>query len=145
MKAFSLTLPWALLVVIGAKRIETRSWRVWIHGRVAIHASKGFPKAEQELCYEEPFRSVLAAHFGSPQFMPHLMMLAGNVLGEVDITGCLGTETIKHQAKYFNLTEQEEAFGDFGANRYGIFMEKPELYKVPVPAKGSLGFWEWKK
>lgn len=43
MKALSLTQPWASLVAIGAKRIETRSWSTSYRGLVAIHASKRFP------------------------------------------------------------------------------------------------------
>lgn len=42
MKALTLTQPWATLVAIGAKRIETRSWRTNFRGRIAIHAAKGF-------------------------------------------------------------------------------------------------------
>lgn len=43
MKALSLTQPWATLVAIGAKKIETRSWSTSYRGPVAIHASKGYP------------------------------------------------------------------------------------------------------
>lgn len=40
MKALSLTQPWASLVAVGAKRIETRSWRTSYRGPLAIHAAK---------------------------------------------------------------------------------------------------------
>ena len=43
MKALTLTQPWASLVAIGAKRIETRSWSTPYRGLLAIHAAKGFP------------------------------------------------------------------------------------------------------
>ena len=39
MKAISLLQPWATLVSIGAKRVETRSWRTDYRGPIAIHAS----------------------------------------------------------------------------------------------------------
>src|ERR1051325_5993743 len=41
MKALTLTQPWATLIAIGAKRIETRSWSTDYHGQIAIHAAKG--------------------------------------------------------------------------------------------------------
>src|SRR4051812_42520238 len=42
-KVLSLTQPWASLVAIGAKQIETRSWRTHYRGPLLIHASAGFP------------------------------------------------------------------------------------------------------
>jgi activating signal cointegrator 1 len=48
MKAITLTQPWATLVAIGAKRIETRSWPTNYRGPLAIHAAKGFPKWAKE-------------------------------------------------------------------------------------------------
>ena len=44
MKAITLTQPWASLVALGAKRIETRSWNTNYRGPLAIHAAKGLPK-----------------------------------------------------------------------------------------------------
>lgn len=41
MKGLSLTQPWATLVAIGAKRIETRIWATSYRGPLAIHAAKG--------------------------------------------------------------------------------------------------------
>lgn len=40
MKALSLWQPWASLVAIGAKTIETRSWSTSYRGPLAIHAAK---------------------------------------------------------------------------------------------------------
>jgi len=58
-KALTLTQPWAYLVAVGAKTIETRSWRATYRGPLAIHAAKGFPREAIELCFKEPFASVL--------------------------------------------------------------------------------------
>lgn len=38
MKAITLMQPWATLVAIGAKRLETRSWSTNYRGPLAIHA-----------------------------------------------------------------------------------------------------------
>ena len=45
MKALSLTQPWATLVVIGAKRIETRFWHTSYVGPLLIHAAKAIPSS----------------------------------------------------------------------------------------------------
>lgn len=43
MKALTVRQPWASLIAIGAKRIETRSWRTSFRGPIAIHAAKRRP------------------------------------------------------------------------------------------------------
>lgn len=40
MNALTLMQPWATLVAIGAKRIETRSWATRYRGPSAIHAAR---------------------------------------------------------------------------------------------------------
>ncbi len=40
MKAITIHQPWASLIVVGAKRFETRSWETKYRGPIAIHASK---------------------------------------------------------------------------------------------------------
>ena len=59
MKAITLTQPWATLVAMGAKQVETRSWSTAYRGQIAIHAAKGYPKEARELCETEPFKSIL--------------------------------------------------------------------------------------
>ncbi len=59
MKALSLTQPWATLVAIGAKRIETRGWWTAYRGELLIHATKTMPRDCRELCDDEPFKSAL--------------------------------------------------------------------------------------
>jgi activating signal cointegrator 1 len=66
MRVLTLTQPWATLVAIGEKEIETRSWATSYRGPLAIHAASGLgPVGGQaglvELCLTEPFRSALIA------------------------------------------------------------------------------------
>src|SRR5574343_420007 len=44
MRALTLTQPWATLVAIGAKKIETRGWCTDYRGALAIHAAKSIPR-----------------------------------------------------------------------------------------------------
>ncbi len=55
MKALTLTQPWAHLVAVGAKRVETRSWPTPYRGPLAIHAAQG---------WGEPDRRFAAAAWG---------------------------------------------------------------------------------
>jgi hypothetical protein len=61
MKALTLSQPFATLVAIGAKRIETRSWSTNYRGPLAIHAAKTIPREYKSLCNwtVEPFASAL--------------------------------------------------------------------------------------
>ena len=55
MKLLSLWEPWATLMAIGAKKIETRSWATSYRGWLAIQASKGgLSKQHLAECLEEP-------------------------------------------------------------------------------------------
>lgn len=52
MKALSLTQPWAALLAVGAKTIETRDWPTEFRGWFAIHASASLPPFASDFCYE---------------------------------------------------------------------------------------------
>src|SRR5690349_22770127 len=70
MKAISLWQPWASLVSIGAKKIETRSWATAYRGPLAIHAAKKWTGELYRPCLEEPFQSALIRHFETPEHLP---------------------------------------------------------------------------
>ena len=47
MKAITLWQPWASLIAVGAKRIETRSWSTNYRGPLAVHASLRRPEYQR--------------------------------------------------------------------------------------------------
>jgi hypothetical protein len=47
MKVLTFTQPWATLVAIGAKRIETRSWYTNYRGPLAFTRRRRFPRARK--------------------------------------------------------------------------------------------------
>lgn len=135
MKALTLTQPWATLVAIGAKKIETRSWFASYRGPLAIHAAKGFPRDCKELCDESPFREVLAAAGLCLADLP-----IGVVLCTTTLEKCVHTEVLA-----IKLGEHERAFGDYAAGRYGFVLGPVLAFAEPIPARGMLGFWEWEE
>ena len=65
-KALTLSQPYATLLALGQKRIETRSWSTSFRGPLLIHAGAGLgpvggAQGLMELCRSEPFRSILLA------------------------------------------------------------------------------------
>jgi hypothetical protein len=143
MKALTLTQPWATLVAIGAKRIETRSFRVSYRGPLAIHAAKGFPNGARAQCLFEPFVSALRPHCATLGDIPR-----GVVLATCNLVDCLPMEAEVCLSGVFddypNLdTPQERAFGNYSEGRWAWILEDVQRLDQPVPAKGALGLWEW--
>jgi hypothetical protein len=133
MKALTLTQPWATLVAVGAKRIETRSWRTSYRGPLAIHAAKGFPKWAREFttdpdCYE---------CFRGPQASPAYPL--GAVLATCNLVAC----TLISLPFEEQLSDRERALGDYSPGRFAWVLEDAKPLLKPVPAMGHLGLWEW--
>lgn len=131
MRVLTLTQPWATLVAIGAKRIETRSWSTAYRGDIAIHAAKGFPKKARELVYLEPFAERLkAAGIVLATDLP-----LGQIIAVVHLAGVVATKGLV-------LTVEERAFGDYSDGRFAwVFGGGPRRLSPAIPCSGSLGLW----
>jgi len=138
MKALSLTQPWATLIAISAKKIETRSWSTSYRGPLAIHAAKGFPKYAKEFAHEPPISILLGMDYEYPR---------GLIIATCALVGCRPTESFTRGADMaeaaYDLTKQEEAFGDYSPGRFAWILEDVKQLPEPIPAKGALGLWEW--
>lgn len=143
MKALSLTQPWATLIALGAKRVETRSWSTAFRGTVAIHASKGFPKTDRERCQEPPFFTVLHPHgYGSVLPLPTGAVVAiARIIDVRPIDMGLRAVVLANLNKAFGAYEID--FGDYATGRFAWFLDDIRPLPFPVPAKGALGLWDW--
>ena len=151
MKALTLTQPWATLVAIGAKQIETRSWRTSYRGPVAIHAAKRFPKAAREfnadpVCYRAVQRYSLSKTYSliDPSYP------LGCVLATCTLLDCCPTESLICLPGVFQDypeldTSQEREFGNFEAGRWAWVLEDVRALPEPIPAKGALSLWDWEE
>ena len=91
MKALTLWQPWATLVAIGAKKIETRSWKTNYRGPLAIHAAKRIDKKILKLCFQEPFfdclteagHKLVAYHLFRGRALPHGAIVATCTLRQI--------------------------------------------------------------
>ncbi len=153
MKAFSMTQPWATLVAIGAKKIETRSFKTNYRGPVAIHAAKRFPRDIQTLCYTPVFWDALDKGLkrdypestkAIAKFLPLGMVVAVcelrvcTVIPAVQLHGVSGGVQIK-----LPPDEPELSFGDYTPGRFAWFLCNVRALPEPIPAKGALSLWEW--
>lgn len=136
MKAITLYQPWATLVVLGAKKIETRSWGTKYRGPLAIHASQKFTGRMKLLMFQEPFFSALKEdlYFDMEGDLP-----TGCIVGSVALVGCRKIDLITPLV----LTDREKAFGNYTPGRFMWFMENSFRSVLRRPTRGKLGLWEW--
>ena len=127
MKAITLTQPWASLVALGWKHVETRSWKTDYRGPVAIHAAKAFPAAGRRFAAEERLVGRL------PEILP-----LGAIIATARLIYVVRTEAT-------DVSPLERRLGDFGPGRYAWFLADVEPLSEPVPIRGALGLWEWRQ
>lgn len=149
MKVLTIMQPWANLIALGAKKIETRSWYTSYRGPLAIHASKSYPKWARELEKLEPFYSALRP--GGIYCFPSFY--CGWVIAVCRLVDCIQIDfnyfyghAGKVQAGLRNGSKvegNELAFGDYTPGHYAWILEDVQRLPEPVPAKGRLGLWDW--
>lgn len=145
MKTLTLTQPWATLVAIGAKRIETRSWNTNYRGALAIHAAKGFPKDAQNLCLTNPFRECLR-YFGVSEFPLGVVVATCELISTHKVDEMDWTEGKRGWSKgnyFWEASDREKSFGDYSVGRYMWFLANVKVLDEPISAKGALGLWDW--
>lgn len=141
MKALSLSQPYATLISLGAKVVESRDWGTGWRGLLAIHASKRMPpEAKAFATYDLSARSVLDEHgYGITRALPLGAIVA--VVRLVDVRGT-GSDASRPAPWIARLSDQERAFGNYGPRRFGWFLEDVIPMAAAIPCQGSLGLWE---
>ena len=126
MKAISLIQPWASLIALGHKRIETRSWSTNYSGALAIHASKGFPGWAKAFAAEERELGRL------PDKLPRGAIVAVAQLVDVRKTEELALE----------ISGLERRLGDYSFGRFGFVFKEICPLSEPVSCRGALSLWQ---
>lgn len=161
MKAITIYQPWASLIPLGAKKIETRSWATKYRGPIAIHAG---------------LKPIPRDYYGIRDFLPCVCDFPyGRIIAIADLVDCLVIDGYGHdlnwlpgendaESKFYyaypaNIKEPkaedfirigypETMFGyypDCGFKkepRYAWRMDNVRPIE-PVPAKGMQRLWEW--
>lgn len=135
MKALPMWQPWASLVALGAKRVETRGYppsRLGLHPgqRIAIHATKR--ATELWLCEYDYFCEYVL----DPDALP-----LGALIATCTIARAVGiTETTP--AFLRAKDPQEYAFGNYAIGRWAWVLADVAPLPAPVPFKGSQGAFD---
>jgi hypothetical protein len=134
MKCLTLYQPYATLIMLGAKQIETRSWTTRYRGRLGIHAGMSFHAATRLLCREEPFCSTLAqAGYHSLDDLPR-----GVLLGSVELVDVIQMSKLPEGVP----DSREIKFGFYFPERYAWILRNPTPLVVPLPMKGQRSLYD---
>jgi activating signal cointegrator 1 len=142
LKALSLTQPWATLVAVGAKQIETRSWKTKWRGPLAIHAAKVMPGYAKDFLRDTVGRYLFVSQdFETPR---------GVIVAKAFLVGCVPTKTLGRDMQILNFQHhvplaQELLFGNYEEGRWAWLLRDVQRVDPPVPAIGHQGLWEWKE
>jgi activating signal cointegrator 1 len=143
MKALSLTQPWATLIAIGLKTIETRSWSTKYRGTIGIHASKGFPSWAREFVTDGIAGTDLRQFSIGVEDLP-----LGSIIATAEITGCYSTNQENLLIKSPDTLSiplpgtRENLYGDYSANRFMWKLESVKPLREPIACKGALSLWD---
>jgi len=121
MKALSVIMPWPWLILKYGKDVENRTWKTDYRGRILIHASKKVdPNLPEILSHYE----VTLSHEEMREMSLHW---AGRIVGTVELAGC--------------VRGYDSPWAEKGMWHW--VLKNPRLLKTLIPAKGSLGLWEY--
>jgi len=125
MKVLSVMMPWPYLIMKYGKDVENRTWKIDYRGRILIHASKK----------PDPyFWDIISTLNNNGKKYPHTdwdkkqKTLCGCIIGSVEIVDCV--------KNYKSLWATP--------GMWHWVLRNPVLFDKPIPAKGSLGLWDFK-
>lgn len=130
MKVISLLEPWASLIKENVKHIETRSWKTNYRGELYIHASK------KSLTKRE-----LKEYSNRIDLLNDTDFKYGYIIAKCKLVDCkkMDEELISKIKK----NKKEYISGEYSVGRYAWYLEDIEPLETPIPAKGSLGMWNY--
>lgn len=148
MKGITLTQPWASLVAIGAKHVETRCWATSYRGPIVIHAAKGLPR--KNLGTEADGLVGLSEKLHTPPFDAFDLvaeeMPLGAIIATTELLACVRMDELRATLEMPQFADwkpatYERAFGDYSHGRYAWLLGDVEPLAEPIPIRGALGLW----
>lgn len=133
MKAIQMWQPWASLVMIGAKRIETRAWaprdtEVRQGKRIAVYATKHY---DRRVARSPLVAGLLRAGGADPAALP-----TGAIIGTVRLQRVVPMTPELIEWIEDPERAREHALGVYEPGRYAWLLRAPVQIDPPIPWKG---------
>jgi activating signal cointegrator 1 len=133
MKAISLWQPWASLIAIKAKKVETRSWYTSYRGELLICAAKTVNSPYRDYYYSLPVIPMIS----ETEPVPFEDLPRGKAVAKVQLIDC-----VKMTRKMINETpENEKLVGDWKVGRFAMILDDIQAIE-PFYVKGQQGLFE---
>ncbi|MES2459391.1 MAG: ASCH domain-containing protein [Armatimonadota bacterium] len=147
MKGLSLWQPWATLIAIGEKRIETRSWGTAYRGELLICATASTPAEGWSVLGDPGFFKVLPkAGYPNRISFPQGGALALAYLADVRQIASAGQWGYSYRRNGDKVHQPWETlfdyeFGNYGEGRYAWHLADIRPLPNPYKCRGGQGLW----
>ena len=121
MKCLSISQPFADLIISGKKSIELRDWNTSFRGEFLIHAPI---KIRVEDC----------KRLSISKKLPVGVIVGKAILYDV--------KKYNSQKELIQDKKFHHASTKFQNKKFGFMLKNPKLFRVPIPWKGKLGFFD---
>lgn len=127
MKALTIREPWASLLAVGAKRVETRGWPTRHRGPLAIHAGRRWTRGEQDAWDDLGWISLRGRR-----------PARGCVVAVAQLVACerMTPELIAEQGRL------ELSYGLWEPGRWAWRLEGVVALPEPIAVRGRQGLWD---
>lgn len=160
MKVLTVRQPWASLISLGVKRIETRSWSTSFRGPLAIHAGKAKPSrdlvrmgqwltrwdyGEGRYAMSDGLGKWVALPLGAVVAVCDLIDVVPIVAAPADPIPHPGVIVFEGQSAElvrggeWSYVSDQIPFGDFTPGRFAWMLDNVRPLDHPVPMKGAQG------
>lgn len=113
-----------------------------VPGPILIHAAAKDPLFGISAMTDEAWEKVLLSFGLYETFNRFERFPTGAIIGAAILTDCKLIDQAYHDFTK-DLCPEEFLYGDFTVGRYAWRLEKPVLFKNPVPAAGKQRLWEY--
>lgn len=139
MKAISEWQPYGTLIVIEAKKIETRHWKTDYRGWIIIHAAKRCDDETASVCSIPVYSDTLyRAGYRRLSDLPF-----GAILGFAYLHDCKPTTSRPETQEWIPPRDSHEyQFGNYDEHRYGWIFTAAYKLPEPIPYRGSQGIFD---
>lgn len=135
MRALTVWQPWAQLIALGIKTIETRSWGTPYRGPLLIHAGQ----SEEGLigdCPPPMLRAIWEAGYSLSATPPagRIALPRGCVVAVAELVEVAPTQEWRERGL-------ADVYGDFSRGRMGWRVERVRMLAEPIRCAGRQGLW----